>query len=288
MNFGNTNWNLYKTFVTVYETGNLHKAADLLGITYSAVWQNLRTLGDQLGFPLFTSHTKGVVPTGDANNLYPDVKSAVNLLTEAETSSQEFTSNSTGTIRMSISDFVINLCVKDYLQEFCAKYPKVKLHFAKRAEIDALSNGKIDFAIEMDYFFKGTELRTADLFTITASFIASKHFLAKHGLSDTITKDQLAQFPIIAQGESWEGALYNSADLHISVPTAELAFSMVKSGFGIGFYGREGLSKHDDNDVVVLNIKGFQSPVGRIVCGYKNLSRPASVFLNGLIKFCKK
>jgi len=286
MNFGNTNWNLYRSFIAVFETGNLHRAADALGISYSAVWQNIRTLGDQLGFALFTPHTKGVIPTGDAKGLYPTVKSAVDLLVGAEVGSRAFTGESTGTIRMSMSGFIVELYVKRYLQDFCAKYPKVRLDFVGRAATDLLATGKIDFVIDLDYMFRGTDFKTIDLFSPAAVFVASKTFLAKHGLSHKISADQFQKLPLIAQGESY-GAFGNTSDLFINVPSGEVLFSLLKSSIGIGFSAKEQLSLWNDPDLVELDVQGFTAPPTKIVCAYKTLSRPARAFIEGLVAWVK-
>ena len=284
----NTNKNLYNVFLLVYEMRNMHRVADKLRVSRSAISQNIKELSSQLGVPLFTSSRQGVVPTGEANNLYPIVKSAMESIAQAETGLQAFTADSIGIIKMAMSNTTVELYVKDYLKEFCKKYPKVRLHFFNRDSIGLLEQGKIDFILDLDFIFKSTDFKTIDLFDMSGAFFASKEFLKENNLTANITKAQLFGLPIITQPSSW-AEFFKSVEPFMIASSANMVISMVKSSIGVGFHCRELLDKLNDDELVILNVKDLTMPTGKVVCGYStSLSRPAQAFIDGLVAKCFK
>ncbi|WP_339757274.1 LysR family transcriptional regulator [uncultured Hoeflea sp.] len=57
-------------FLTVYETGNIKRAADLINISQPALSMSLRQLEEELGSELFQRQARGVVPTEAGEVLY--------------------------------------------------------------------------------------------------------------------------------------------------------------------------------------------------------------------------
>ncbi|MDW4499349.1 LysR family transcriptional regulator [Sulfitobacter sp. D35] len=57
-------------FLAVYETQNIHRASERLGITQPALTVSLKNLEDELGQPLFERSVKGMAPLPAADALY--------------------------------------------------------------------------------------------------------------------------------------------------------------------------------------------------------------------------
>ena len=70
MIFADVNFNLYKTFISVYETGSFSKSAEKLFLTQPAIRHGIKELEAQLNKQLFVTHTRGVEPTNAAKELY--------------------------------------------------------------------------------------------------------------------------------------------------------------------------------------------------------------------------
>jgi len=287
MNFNNTNWNLYKSFLAVYETQSFHRAAEILGISHSAVWQNIKTLGEQLGFALFVSHRKGTLPTGDANNLYPTIKKAIDLIVSAEDNSQEFGADSSAVIKIGITGPIIEYSTLDYLKEFHIKYPKVRLEFYRRDIMEMLESGKLDFVIELAGVVGATGVKKIDLFTLNGAFIASKQFLEKRGLTRKISRDDFLRLPMISfhmYADIYKQIDASAEPLIIKADSINMIHFLAKNSVGIGYYCKELLGNLNDPDLVEVTVENVTLPVIEVACGYNSLSRSAKVFVDGLVK----
>jgi len=62
--------NRLRQFCAVVETGNLRKAAQILGISHSGLFKSLKTLESELGFPLFLPSGRGIVISDPGRELY--------------------------------------------------------------------------------------------------------------------------------------------------------------------------------------------------------------------------
>ena len=263
------------------------RAADVLGISRVAVSQNIKTLGGQLGVILFNTHRTGVSPTDDAKKLYPSIKQALDLIIDSE-NLLDSRNKDTGSIKIAVNNLLADIQIKEYLKNFCTEYPSVKLEFFTRDGMELLEQNKIDFVVELESVFKDTKYKIIDLFTMNCAFIASKAFLAKHGLTETMTKEELLKLHFIARREGWHfylDAMNPTQEPFVTLAASnDLTYSMARNGIGVGCLSKETLSKLSDPDVIALNVKDVELPQIKVVCGYKTLSCHARAFINGLIK----
>jgi len=289
----NINWNLYKYFIAVYETKNYHRASELLGVSPSAVLQNIKELSNQLGAVLFNSKNRGVEPTNEADELYPQMKKAVNLISATENKFEKFDNESTGVIKIATNSWFAKIYLNNYLKKFCSAYPKVQLEIIQSEDISLLKQKKLDCIIDIDSLFYGTDFKTIDMLgkELEYSFVASREYTKIHGLDKPITKTELSKRPIIERSVSWTNYRnkWLGADftpLEIKIQTAEQAISMLKNSIGIACFNNLILKDLNDPDIVKLQIKDLLLPRGKLVCAYVNLTRPAKTFIDGLLKFC--
>ena len=62
----------YEAFVRAVELGSLSKAAEELGYTQSGISHMMQSLEEEVGFPLMTRTSSGIMPnTGDAAAYHP-------------------------------------------------------------------------------------------------------------------------------------------------------------------------------------------------------------------------
>lgn len=83
MNFRTLDLNLLRVFAAVMVERNVTRAAGQLAMTQPAVSNALRRLRDATGDELFVTVPSGVLPTAHAEALWPDVRTALERLSQA-------------------------------------------------------------------------------------------------------------------------------------------------------------------------------------------------------------
>lgn len=284
METSNTNWNLYRSFLEVYETKHLPSAAERLGIIRSAVGHNIQALSKQLGVKLFTPTKKGVEPTSEALALYPAIKKAVEIIIDSERSIEEFSSSSSALIRIRIPTTIVSILFDDFLKHFNQKYPLVRFQFYDRAtdEADLI----LTFGLEI-----GADFSMLELFELNHIFIASKDFIENNQLKTHLTKAELLKLPIIAHGHSYN-ILQNEFGLDftplVKSISAQTVFALTKNGIGIGHYYDKIFAKQNDKNMARIFIDDISLPAVKLTCYFKKsrTTKAARVFIEELKRFC--
>ena len=65
------NWDLYRSFLEVFDCGSLSGAARALGLTQPTLGRHIDALEASIGFALFTRSPSGFIPTDAARALHP-------------------------------------------------------------------------------------------------------------------------------------------------------------------------------------------------------------------------
>jgi DNA-binding transcriptional LysR family regulator len=282
----NTNLNLYKTFVVVYETKNMNRASAILKTSREAVRKNIKELSNQIGTPLFVAHTRGVEPTAAAGDLYPEVLRALQIIADVE--SRVSPTAGAATLNISAHQWFLKTHLENYLPIFQSKYPKVSLNICGSDGANDLLTGKADLAFDWDTIlacFPAIQTVKVLQSPIRDNIIASETLMQKFKLKSEITKTDLQTTPVIVRagaGVAYEKLLAGHKNV-IKVPTTENVLSMVQKNLGVGFYGEIG---ETGDGIIKLTPKDFTLPTAYMCAGYKTLSRAAKVFLNGIVEFC--
>ena len=285
----NTNWNHYKTFVAVYETKNLHAASDALGITRSAISQNLKELGNQIGAPLFNAHSKGVTPTDTATEIYPLIKSAHDAITSAERAVDDKSGNAT--VRMAVSDSSAELVIKQFFKTFMVAHPDIRLEIIKHNHTDKLKTD-VDFIIDLDHYIDPTVYKKIRLFMVTSTFVATKEYIKAHNLDRPLTRAELFKMPIISRRAAWEDfrdrAHVTDTPAIIQSASTDMTYSMTVDGLGVGYFCREVVDIMKNPSLANLEITDLDAFRVYFACGFtRPLSRNAKTFIDELIIFTK-
>ena len=147
----NVNLNLYKTFLEVYKTCNLSKAAKNLNISQSAVSQNIKTLEKQLNVKLFKISTQSVLATKISDELYSDIKTALLSLSKCEEKAKISQNNYSGVITIGVQSFLFNAYLLDLLIIYREMYPQIRFNIISRSTSDMLkmiSNNSVDLVVD--------------------------------------------------------------------------------------------------------------------------------------------
>jgi len=288
----NINLNLYKSFIVACETRNLHRAAEVMNLTREAIRHNIKELSRQLGIVLFNPHRKGIEPTADAVALYREVKPALETITRAEQTLMVITPQTHGTIKMVVKTLFAESFLNDYIKVFRAKYPNIAIEFYYDKSLELLRNNKIDFVINWDCLFRDTEFKIIKIVEkgFDGGFVATQDFLNEYNLTVNLSKEDLIKLPI-AEGEEFVPIIKEMLGTDqlniIKASESNTIFSIAGASLAVAYCVEMDHAALKKFNFVNLNVAEVSPFLVHLVCGYKNLSRVAHVFLDGLVKYIK-
>lgn len=284
---------MYRSFIALYECGTYYKAEKELGLNRSTIRHNIQALSDQLGLALFRSTPRGSIPSKEAVSLYNKIQPLIDGILVAEKNISAFDA----TITMAIPSTAASFLFTDFFKSFREQHPNVRFKFYNRARhenFDLLVKGKLDILIDVDFVCKKYDFKTVKLATLGHVFISSKKFLAQHGLTAKISKEDISKLPVICHYESVD-IISDSNNLvvkpYITTATSEPIYYLVKEQVGIGFYVREIFEKlNADDDIVVLDVADFNLPTFTYVCGYSKhcTSKAAQELIKSLMEYSRR
>lgn len=152
----NFDLNLMMLFRAVLTTKSISKAALKLRITQPAASNGLRRLRDAVGDEVFVKGEGGMVPTDFATNWALTVIPALEQIEGSLAASQLFDPVTwSGTIRVGVTDYLMETLMYDAIPELCRKAPHGQFRLIpmrEREPHEDLSRGDLDLALGS--FFK--------------------------------------------------------------------------------------------------------------------------------------
>ena len=274
MQFSNTNYNLYKSFIVVYETSNISKAAEILFISQPAVSHNIKELEKQLGVQLFYKKSNGMSATTEATTLYKYVSNAFNSIWKGEMTISDMAGLKTGVVRIGTQSSLTVLFLSNLITEFRQKYPNIKIEITCKSSAELLSmlqTQSIDILIEnQPIMFEKNKIDVRYLKSYPHCFFATSKFIT----GKPMTIEMLNSQPLIITSQNSEEVklLKNSVpELKINpiieAGSAEAVLKLVKDGNGIGYIQEEYIKDEINEEIKKLEVN-FSLPKLDIYCGY--------------------
>lgn len=130
--------------------GNLHRAAEELGITQPALSKSIRTLEDQLDSQVLIRSSRGVEPTPLGKALSTHAGVILSELRAAEATAKHYRGGSRRSLRMGAGPTFCDWLLPAAIGEFRRRYPTTRLRVTvERADTlqQRLQAGEIDFYI---------------------------------------------------------------------------------------------------------------------------------------------
>lgn len=198
------NFEWFRTFKTIYETGSLTTTAQTLYISQPGVSLHLSSLESYVGYKLFDRAARKMVPTERAKVLYNFILDGVNKLESAE---QHFHKSSV-TGRSTIS---IGMCMETFqftLEQYISSLPfNVSIKFGEYPAMQQdLDNGTLDLIITPQ---KGNQANLE-----YEPFSKETIVLVSGGKQSTTEFEQLIKKKKISEAEAWlkEQIWYSTAE----------------------------------------------------------------------------
>lgn len=144
-----------RIFVSVYQTGSMTKAAQVLHLAQPSVSLAVKDLEAYYGVRLFDRLARRLYPTGDGQRFYDYALHIVSLFDEMEKGIRNW--DSLGTLRVGSSVTIGTYFMPEWVLQFTKQYPMVKIQVSIRnsAEMEQMVlNNQVDFA-----FIEGKVIR---------------------------------------------------------------------------------------------------------------------------------
>lgn len=168
-----------RTFVEVYRRRSLSDAARTLGITQPAASQHIASLETQLGHPLFDRHSRGVRPTGFADDLALAIGSSLDTAEAALASARARSVRMKGTVHIAAPSDLLGEVVAPKLGPLLDAGLDLRLHIGGREALYALLlDDKVHLGITAsepdDPRLAYQEIGTEDLRAVAAPRVAEQ------------------------------------------------------------------------------------------------------------------
>lgn len=137
----------YQVFKTVAEIGSFHKAADILGLTPSAISHAISSMENELGFSLLIRSRSGVTLTNYGENLLPYVNAVLNSDESLQQAIAQFNGLKQGKIKIGVFSSVCTNWLPDIMNSFGEKYPEIEIEVFQGTYEDVaywIKNGVVD------------------------------------------------------------------------------------------------------------------------------------------------
>ncbi len=272
----NTDYNLYKIFLYLYEEKSISKTANKLYVSQPAISYSLKELESQLGYTLFYRNSKGIEPTEEAKELYGYISTAFNILNEAEDHLKKINNLSIGNIKIGLNPQIGIYNIIKYISKFKKKYPGIKFDIITKPSnemMEMLENKMLDIVIDALPINSKKSINKLILSQIKNYFVYHKNTsksikinsiedLSKHKLLlpsyDDTTRVKLDEY-METKGIKLESL--------VEISSADMRINLVRNGLGVGYLSQNIIDNQvDKDDFIIIDID--ELPVTDICCVY--------------------
>lgn len=192
-----------RAFVEVYRQRSFTTAARNLGLTQPAISQQIASLEETIGRPLFERHGRGVVPTGAADDLAADLGDRLDQAEAALAQARARSAELAGSIQIiGHPDFLAEV-VAPQLGGLLEAGIRVRLTGGGRADIErALIHGEADLGVSGfpagDRRLRGEHLRDERIHAVAAPAVVARLRAALATGGDLVSF--LSDLPLLSYG----------------------------------------------------------------------------------------
>lgn len=230
----------YQIFKTVAEAGSFHKAADLLGLTPSAISHAVSSMEKDLGFSVFTRGKTGVSLTNYGEHLLPYINAVLNSDESLRQAVAELNGLKKGTVKVGVFSSVCTSWMPSILQSFGEKYPAIEIEVFQGTYDDVvywIKNGAVDFGFLSTS--SAADLTIEPFYRDPLLCIVPRDF-RKELPGDKMTTREMEKLRFVVQRESTDADIQNyMKENHLDIQTRYHVVDdlstvvMVAAGFGI-------------------------------------------------------
>lgn len=269
----NVSLDTYKIFKEVYENKNIAQTASKLNVSPSSVSYRIKTLEESLNIKLFERHSCGVHPTTNADELYCNVKPALEMIECAERNIIEKKSNNIGNIYIGLHYNINKMLIVPIISEFTKSNPNIRIHIVEKGTdelVKLLEKNKLDLIIDfLPVSSNKMEVKVDALCKLHTCFVKlkgapNKYILPSVGSTIRTGLDCYLQNRDITIPTDYEAC------------TNEMIMNMVKKKLGIGYVVKEYVKEKIKDGFEYLDILN-EFPILQVCIVYSSGSIPTTV-----------
>ena len=175
------NWDGFRYFTAVAETGSLSAAAKMLDSNQSTVGRHVDALESALDIKLFQRSVKGLSLTKEGQAIFEQSQHIQNDIVKIQRLVQGAEVTASGTVRLSLPEGLGQEVLIPELDNFYQQHPKVKLIFNMSATTANFRQGKADVSVRL-FRPEEPELIIQSLGEMKMGLYASESYNKIHGL----------------------------------------------------------------------------------------------------------
>ncbi|MCG5076850.1 LysR family transcriptional regulator [Paraburkholderia tagetis] len=233
------NWEWYRSFLQVLETGSLSAAGRLLGLTQPTIGRHIQSLEAALGLTLFTRSFDGYSPTEAAHELRPYALELAATTAAFRRVASGYGSGVRGAVRVTASEVIGVEVLPPILTALRHAYPELTIELVLSNKADDLLRREADIAVRM---FRPVQeaLVAKRIGAIEVGLHAHERYLAQHGVPASMNElsrhtmigfDQETAF-LRSVVEKNKAYMRSGFAFRANSDLAQLA--AIRAGFGIG------------------------------------------------------
>lgn len=193
---------LFHYYTVLYETGNIHQAAEKLFISQQGLSQALRSLENEWGVVLFERSRSGLRPTAAGDYFYEKAKAMDAELSKVR---QGVLAASSGRVILSLAaSYGVMHTMYPWIYAFEKRHPDISVHWRELTDVEvdrALSDGAADVGIVIEDGEEHEKRFMKHLFSrqIMLLVYEGHPFMEK----DNVSISDLRGQPIVMEGEQF-------------------------------------------------------------------------------------
>ena len=234
-------WGELRVFLAVAKTKSFNRAAEITNTSQPTVSRQVKRLQDAVGSQLFIATARGVKLTQKGEALAQALCRLDHTFYSITRNLKAETTEAEGTVSVSITDGLNALFAAPALEQFSARYPRIRLHLKNSVNLMHLRENQTDMMIGISPA-ESSGIRFQKLGQLHFIPVVAKDYIRKYGLP---TLDNLEQHSFLqseyylARNGPWDGwqqAVARGRIAHYC--DNSFAYGMlVKAGRGIGLLG---------------------------------------------------
>lgn len=167
-------------FIAVAQEGSFTRAAAKLGVTQSALSHTLRALEVRMGVRLLNRTTRSVAPTAAGERLLGTVTPRLEEIEAELTAVVETREKPAGTIRITATDYAVDMVLWPRLSSVLHDYPDIKVEFVVDYGLSDIVADRFDIGVRWGDQVAKDMIAVRIAPDMRLAIVASPDYLRKH------------------------------------------------------------------------------------------------------------